>query len=119
MVRTAEPARVETFLVERYWPGVDLPTLRAALPRLEAAARAMTAEGRPVQHLGSILMPLDEVVFSLIAASDASLVQQLNARADLPAHRVAEAIALPGDGHDRPGAHPPRPRAEPREEHTR
>jgi hypothetical protein len=85
---------LDTFLVERYWPGVDLAQLRDALPRLEAAARAMTAEGRRVEHLGSILMPVDQVVFSLIAAGDESLVRQLNERADLPADRIAEAIAL-------------------------
>ena len=89
---------LDTFLVERYWPGVDLATLRAALPRLEAAARAMTAEGRRIEHVGSILMPVDEVVFSLIAAGDESLVRQLNERADLPADRIAEAVALLADG---------------------
>jgi hypothetical protein len=88
---------LDTFLVERYWPGVDLATLRAALPRLEAAARAMTAEGRRIEHVGSILMPVDEVVFSLIAAGDESLVRQLNERADLPADRIAEAVALLAD----------------------
>jgi hypothetical protein len=85
---------LETFLVERYWPGIDLVQLRDALPRLEAAARAMTAAGSPVEHVGSILMPVDQVVFSLIAASDASQVQELNERAGLPVDRIAEAIAL-------------------------
>ena len=94
MDRPHDPGLLETFLVERYWPGVDLATLRAALPRLEAAARAMSAEGRQVRHVGSILMPLDEVVFTLIAAGDESLVRQLNERADLPVDRIAAAIAL-------------------------
>lgn len=89
-----EPDTLSTFLVERYWPGVDLSALRDALPRLEAAARAMTAEGRRVAHVGSILMPVDEVVFSLITAGDESVVRQLNERVDLPADRIARAIAL-------------------------
>jgi hypothetical protein len=104
---------LETFLVERYWPGVDLATLKAALPRLEAAAHAMTAAGSRVEHVGSILMPVDEVVFSLIAAGDEALVRQLNERADLPADRIAEAIAFlagattPGaNDHDEPGLDP-------------
>ena len=83
-----------TFLVERYWPGVDLSTLRGALPRLEALERAMTAEGTPVEHVGSILMPVDGVVFSLFAAGDEALVRELNERAELPVDRIAEAIAL-------------------------
>ncbi len=102
MGRQLDPRPRETFLVERYWPGVDLATLRAALPRLEAAARAMTAEGRRVEHVGSILMPLDEVVFSLIEAGDESVVRQLNERAELPAHRIAAAIALLAETDDAP-----------------
>ena len=85
---------IETFLVERYWPDVDLAQLRAALPRLEAAAAAMVSEGTPVGHLGSILMPADQVVFTLIVAGDESAVRQLNERADLPADRIARAVAL-------------------------
>ena len=62
-----------TFLVERYWPGIDATTLRGLLPRLEALARAMTADGTPVEE---------------------ALVRDLNARAALPVDRIAEAIAL-------------------------
>ena len=96
MDRPGDSDPIETFLVERYWPDVDLAQLQAALPRLDAAAGAMTAEGRPVVHLGSILMPADHVVFSLFAAADETLVRQLNERADLPADRIAKAIAFAG-----------------------
>jgi hypothetical protein len=54
----------------------------------------MRAEGAPVEHVGSILMPVDEVVFSLIAARDESLVRELNERAGLPVDRITVAIAL-------------------------
>ena len=94
MDRPRDPEALPTFLVERYWPGIDLGTLVAALPRLEAAARAMTAEGARVEHVGSILMPVDEVVFSLIAAGDEGVVRRVNERAELPVDRIAEAIAL-------------------------
>jgi hypothetical protein len=94
MDRRPRPDPAAVFLVERYWPGVDLAQLRTALTRLDAAAVAMTEEGDPVAHVGSILMPGDQVVFSLIAARDAALVRQLDERADLPADRIAEAIPL-------------------------
>ena len=94
MDRPATPAVLETFLVERYWPDIDLASLSVVLKRLDAAAAAMTAEGRPVQHLGSILMPVDEVVFSLITAGDESLVREVNARAELPVDRISTAITL-------------------------
>ncbi len=97
MDQRPDPDPRTTFLVERYWPGVDLTVLRDVLPRLEAAARAMTAEGSPVEHVGSIFMPVDQVVFSLITARDESLVRQLNERADLPADRIATAITLLAD----------------------
>jgi hypothetical protein len=93
-----------TFLVERYWPGVDEATARTVVGSLEREARAMTAEGIPVEHVGSILMPADQVVFSLIAAASESVVRQVNERARMPLDRIAAAIALP---------------AGPRDEHTR
>ncbi len=97
-------AALPTFLVERYWPGVDLTTLRARLPGLEAAARAMTEDGTSVVHLASILMPVDEVVFSLIAARDEAAVRAAVARADIPFDRIAAAITLlPGRVPDRAG----------------
>ncbi len=87
-----------TFLVERYWPGIDESRLRELLPRLDREARSMTAEGTPVDHLGSILMPLDQVVFSLISAETEAVVRRLNERADMPLDRIARAVSLlPGD----------------------
>jgi hypothetical protein len=72
--------------------------VRDALSRLEGAVSAMTAEGAAVAHVGSILMPSDQVVFSLIVAGDESLVRQVNDRAGLQVDRIARAIALPGPG---------------------
>jgi hypothetical protein len=89
---------IRTFLVERYWPGIDERRLREALPKLERAARAMTAEGTPAAHVGSILMPVDQVVFSLIEAADEASVRTMNERAGIPLDRIAAAIALwPGN----------------------
>ena len=85
---------MDTFLVERYWPDVDLEALPEALRRLDDAARAMTDEGTPVGHLGTIVMPVDEVVFSLITAADEAAVREVNARARLPFDRIASAITL-------------------------
>ena len=81
--------------MERYLPGIDEPLARAGLADLERAARLMTDEGIPVAHVGSILMPADQVVFSLITADDESVVRQVNERAAMPLDRIATAIALP------------------------
>ncbi|MFI5312997.1 MAG: nickel-binding protein [Candidatus Dormibacteria bacterium] len=77
------------FLVERYWPGVDEEVLRSALPRLELSARAMTAEGHEVQHVGSFLMPADQVVISVISAQTEAMVREVNERAGMPVDRIA------------------------------
>jgi Protein of unknown function (DUF4242) len=78
------------FLVERYWPGVDEEVLRAALPRLELSARAMTAEGHEVRHVGSFLMPVDQVVISVISAESETIVREVNERAAMPVDRIAK-----------------------------
>jgi uncharacterized protein DUF4242 len=83
-----------TFLVERYWPDIDEATARAVVSNLERAALAMTAEGTAVEHVVSILMPNDRVVFSLIRAADETAARQVNERADVPLDRIAAAIAL-------------------------
>lgn len=78
------------FLVERYWPGVDEAVLGSALPRLELSARAMTAEGHEVHHLGSFLMPADQVVISVISADSEATVREVNQRAGMPVDRIAK-----------------------------
>ncbi len=87
-----------TFLVERYWPGIDEIQLETALRNLERAARATRAEGRPVEHVGSILMPADQVVLSVIRAETEATVREVNERAELPIDRIAEVTAH-GFGH--------------------
>jgi hypothetical protein len=78
------------FLVERYWPGVDDEILGSALPRLELSARAMTAEGHEVHHVGSFLMPVDQVVISVICADSEAIVREVNQRAAMPVDRIAK-----------------------------
>src|SRR5436190_21709737 len=90
-------AQGSIFLVERYWPGIDESRLRAVLPNLERAARDMRAEGLSVEHVGSILMPTDQVVFTLIAAPNESVVREVNERADIRTDRIAVAIQVAPD----------------------
>ncbi|HEX4754250.1 MAG TPA: hypothetical protein VH661_00680 [Candidatus Dormibacteraeota bacterium] len=90
MTQTAATAVGRTaFLVERYWPGVDEEILGSALPRLDLSARAMTAEGNEVHHVGSFLMPVDQVVISVISAGSEAVVREVNQRAAMPVDRIA------------------------------
>ena len=90
----APPTGQPTFLVERYWPDIDDALARTLARSLDDGARAMTAEGVLVEHVESILMPRDGVVFSLIAAADEATASQLTVRAGMPADRIALAIRL-------------------------
>lgn len=83
-----------TFLLERYWPDIDEDRVRALACSLDQTARAMAAEGVVVEHLESILMPRDQVVFSLIAADDEAAARQLTARVGAPADRITLAIQV-------------------------
>jgi len=83
-----------TFLVERYWPDIDEPGARRLAASLGEAARRMAGEGIAIEHIGSILMPRDQVVFSLIKATDEASARRLTARAEAPADRIAMAIRL-------------------------
>lgn len=87
--RAATTVSSTAFLVERYWPGVDEEILGSALPRLELSARAMTAEGHEVHHVGSFLMPADQVVLSVISADSEAFVREVNQRAAMPVDRIA------------------------------
>ena len=95
-----ETDRLATFIVERYWPGIDEGGLRAALPRLDGVVHVLAAEGLRLENLGSILMPVDQVVFSLISARSESVVRRANELAGLPVDRVSAAITVfpPAEG---------------------
>ena len=73
------------FLVERYWPGIDDASLDAALRRLESASRTIGA----IEHLGSLLVEVDQVVFSVMRAGSETLLREVNERAHMPVDRVA------------------------------
>jgi hypothetical protein len=94
-VSRKKPSRREagTFLVERYWPGVDEDVLRRALRRLERAIRSVRAEGGILEHAGSILVPSDEVVLSVFRADSEGTVRGVNELAGVPLDRIAEVTA--------------------------
>jgi hypothetical protein len=54
----------------------------------------MCAEATPAHHVISILIPAEEVVFSLYEGQSTAAVRQLNERADIPVSRIVAAIAV-------------------------
>jgi hypothetical protein len=88
---------VPTYLVERYWPGVTSELLLEALNRGRQVMRLMSREGTYVRDIGCILIPGEEVVFSVYEGPSATAVRQLNERARIPVSRIVEAIAMTDD----------------------
>ena len=81
-----------TYLVERYWPGVTEAGLAAALER--ASPSSGGPGGGHLRHVHSVLIPSEEVVFSLFEAHSAADVEEANRRAEAPFERVVEAVAV-------------------------
>jgi hypothetical protein len=54
----------------------------------------MRTEGTPVRGITSILIPSEEVVFSVYEGPSVAAVRHLNDRADIPVSRIVEAIAF-------------------------
>jgi Protein of unknown function (DUF4242) len=96
---------VPTYLVERYWPGVTSELLLEALNRGRQVMEQMRAEGTPVGDVTTILIPGEEVVFSVYQAPSAAVVRHLNDRARIPVSRIVEAIRVTGDQADWLGDH--------------
>ena len=88
------------FLVELYVPKADRAPVAVWAERLTGAAAELTAEGRPVRLLRSILVPEDETCFLLVEACSAATAREAATRAALSFERVAEAtvdlVTTPG-----------------------
>ena len=83
-----------TYLVERYWPGVTSELLLEALNRGQRVMEQMSREGTPVRDISCILIPSEEVVFSVYEGPSAAAVFQFNERADIPVSRIIEATVI-------------------------
>lgn len=88
---------VSTYLVERYWPGVTSERLLEALHNARRTMDQMSGEGIRVRHYTSILIPSEEVVFSVYEGPSQTAVRQLNQRVGIPVSRIVDAIAVTED----------------------
>lgn len=85
----------ESFLVERYLPGISVAELGAAAVRAEAITAEMTATGVSVRYLGSTFVPEDEACFCQFEAASAEVVAIANERAQIPFARIVATLRLP------------------------
>ena len=87
-------ASSRTYVVECYSPAIDRQAVESACDRATAAAAALRSEGSPVEYVGALLVPGDEVVFYLFAAGSADLVREASLRAEVEFERAVESIPI-------------------------
>jgi Protein of unknown function (DUF4242) len=85
---------VPTYLVERYWPGVTVELFFKALNRGRRTTEQTSDEGTFIRNVTNILIPGEEVVFSVYRGPSAAAVRQLNERVGIPVSRIVEVIEL-------------------------
>jgi hypothetical protein len=84
----------ETWIVERFWPGVGAESVTQAVERLRQATAELRAAGRAVNYLGSAYLPGDEEVLCLFeAASDADVIDA-NTAAGVPFDRISPVVTI-------------------------
>ena len=88
------------YLAECFWPGVREPELEALDERARASAARVSAAGRPVRYLGSLLMREDEVVLCLFAGAYAAVLDVAE-RAEIPFARILETAHSPWAAQER------------------
>jgi hypothetical protein len=81
-----------TYLVECYAPDVVRAEVEAEAARISASAADLEREGESIAYVGALLVPRDEVVFHLFAASSEVAVRDVGARAAVALDRVLEAV---------------------------
>jgi hypothetical protein len=82
------------YIAECLWPDVHESDLRALDLRAREQAERLTADGRPVGYLGSMLMREDEVVLCLFQG-ELEAVRRAAEAAEIPFDRILETARSP------------------------
>lgn len=88
---------MNSYLVERYLPGMSEAELRAGLSRADAICLELRAAGTEVRYLGSIFLPLEEACFCRFDGERAEAVAQVNERAQLAYARITAGVSIAPD----------------------
>ncbi|RYC07283.1 hypothetical protein [Nocardioides zhouii] len=86
----------ETFLMERYWPGVRRADLVTTEEHLCRVAGEMTRDGIPIRILSSTWIPADEVVLTLFEAGEEDDVLEVGRRSNYPFDRMQRVEVVTG-----------------------
>jgi hypothetical protein len=82
---------MQTFVVERYWPGVSRDEAALLVAREAEVADAMQCEGRHVRVVRTTLVESDEMLLSVVEARTEDDVAMLGERAGRAVDRIVRA----------------------------
>lgn len=85
---------MNSYLVERYLPGLAEAEVRRGLERAQAACEELSAVGTAIRYLGSIFLPLEEACFCRFDSEHADAVAEVNERAQVPFARITLGVAI-------------------------
>ena len=85
---------MNSYLVERYLPGVSEAELRVGLKRLEEACAELSARGDSVRYLGSMFLAEEETCFCRLDGDSAAAPAKANEIAQLPFARITAGLAI-------------------------
>ena len=85
---------MNSYLVERYLPGVSEADVRAGLHRAQLACAELEAQGAAIRYLGSIFLALEEACFCRFDSETRETVAVANERAGLPFARITAGVAI-------------------------
>jgi uncharacterized protein DUF4242 len=85
---------VNSYLVERYLPGMSEAELRRGIDRAQAACVELRSAGSYIQYLGSTFLPLEEACFCRFDADGEETIAEANRRADLSFARITAGVTI-------------------------
>lgn len=88
---------MNSYLVERYLPGLSEGDVRTGLRRAQAACAELSAAGTEIRYLGSIFLPLEEACFCRFDSDRPETVAEANERAEIPFARITAGLAIAPD----------------------
>jgi Protein of unknown function (DUF4242) len=88
---------MNSYLVERYLPGLTTDALRSALQRAQTACAQLSAAGAPVSYRGSMFLPDEEACFCRFDAETPETVARVNEMAEVQFDRITPALPLAPD----------------------
>jgi hypothetical protein len=88
---------VNSYLVERYLPGLSEAEVRAGLIRAQSACADLCAAGIEIRYRGSVFLPLEEACFCRFDGERAETVAEVNRRAQLAFARITAGVAIAPD----------------------